>query len=147
MRRRCSRSLFGDGLDRRDGQKGRASLADGCLERLWQTGILAPRLNVDGECTWGALNKLATLNTGLDADFFATSVEHWWNSLVFRTGSKQLNVQIASRANDIGWHWEPYGAGFKRLTADGWAHERMGSEREVFDFVGLPWLAPEERSV
>lgn len=136
--------LFGS---KGDGKGAFLNLADDCLARLLRTRILVKRLNVDGEETWGPLNKLATLNVGIDADFFATTEERWSNSLVFRTGSRGLNELIAKRARAKGWRWEVYGVGFKRESGLGWERKAMASEAEVFAFVGLDYLEPEARSL
>lgn len=65
----------------------------------------------------------------------------WHNYLVCRTGPADSNTRICMAAQERGWKWNPYGAGFSR---DG-EIRAMESEAEVFAFVGLPYAQPEER--
>jgi len=114
------------------------------ISRLVDEGVLAPRLNKKGGTAWGAKNKLAVhVASGIPVDLFETTEAAWWNYLVCRTGPAESNMRIASKAKAMGWRWNPYGEGFTRL-ADGFVHA-VGSEAEVFAFVGLPFLSPEER--
>jgi DNA polymerase/3'-5' exonuclease PolX len=134
--------LFGD-------KKVIVNAADVIIHELIQRGSLAKRLNVNGSETWGDLNKHAVASrTGIPVDFFATSHDHWFNSLVFRTGSLQTNIQIATAAKTNGYRWNPYGFGFEKHLAGEPGQVRwvkMNSERDVFDFCGLPYLEPTER--
>ena len=111
--------------------------------------FLAKRLSVDGKESWGPKNKLARhVETGMPVDLFAATEENWWNYLVCRTGPAESNMRIATRAQQMGWNWHPYGSGFSRGgdgEGEGYECKAMGSEREVFDFVGLPYADPEGR--
>lgn len=114
------------------------------IARLVDEGWLRPRLNKRGGTAWGAKNKLAVdVISGIPVDLFETTPEAWFNYLVCRTGPAKVNIEIAARAKERGWQWNPYGPGFSRL-ADG-QQAAMGSERAVFEFVGLPYLEPPER--
>lgn len=57
-------------------------------------------------------------------------------------GGAESNVAIASAAQRKGRKWNPYGSGFSH--ADG-RRLVIASERDVFDFVGLPYLDPCDR--
>ena len=101
---------------------------------------------------WGPWNKHAVhVATGLPVDLFAATEENYFNRLVVTTGSVELNVRIAKAARKMNpaWEWEVYEAGFVPLggTWENSARKRrtMRSERDVFEFVGLKWLPPEER--
>lgn len=120
------------------------SLADEEIERMKAEGILSPRPSTAGVMTWGDKNKLALHRGGMPVDLFRTSEEAWWNYLVCRTGPSELNVRIAEAAKEKGWKWNPYGAGFTR-QGSGDPHP-VASEREVFEFVGLPYAEPWDRS-
>jgi DNA polymerase/3'-5' exonuclease PolX len=116
--------------------------ADKLIVELVANGILNKRPSKNGTFSWGEKNKLAMHpDTEIPVDLFATTVDAWWNYLVCRTGSAQTNMRIAMAAQRKGWKWNPYGAGFSRR------HEIavMKSEMDVFEFVGLPYLEPEER--
>jgi DNA polymerase/3'-5' exonuclease PolX len=122
------------------------NLVDEKLEALLGAGTLEKRLSRIGSPSWGPKNKLAVhCASGVPVDLFAASPENWWNYLVCRTGPAASNTRIATLAQAKGWKWEPYDAGFSH--ARGLGHERycVTSERDVFEFVGLPYLEPWER--
>lgn len=122
------------------------------LEGLLKERFIEKRKNVEGNETWGPQIKLARhVATGLPLDFFSTSEASWWNYLVCRTGPAENNQAIAAAARQRGWKWEPYSSGFSRLQELQKLHGLPGeeperhavqSEREVFEFVGLNYVAP-----
>lgn len=63
--------------------------------------------------------------------------------LVCRTGSAASNMRIATAAQNMGYKWQPYGAGFIHLETG--KIFPMDSEQAVFDFVNLPYAEPWER--
>ena len=119
------------------------NLADLVLQQLIAEGVIAKRKNVNGSEVWGDKNKLAVhVTSSIPVDFFSTTSDCWFNYLVCRTGSAESNIRIATAAKAKGWKWNPYGAGF----TDGQGElVRVGSEREVFTFCGLPYLNPKDR--
>lgn len=124
------------------------NLADLAIEDLQRRYLLKRRLNVNGSETFGPRNKLMVHGlSGLPVDLFEATEENWWNYLVCRTGPAESNTRIASLALERGWRWKPYNRGFVRLEdsaeTDEWHVVR--SERDVFEFVGLPWKEPWER--
>lgn len=120
------------------------SLADEAIEALVSSGTFVRRLNSKGTPAFGPKNKLVRhVDSGMPVDLFATTDAAWWNYLVCRTGPADSNVRIAKLAQARGYQWKPYGEGFSRVS-DG-ALIPMQSEREVFQFVGLPYLEPWER--
>jgi DNA polymerase/3'-5' exonuclease PolX len=122
------------------------SAADLMLNDLVAKGILAKRKNVNGSEMWGPKNKLAVhVASGIPVDLFAATAENWFNYLVCRTGSAENNLAIASAAQAKGWKWNPYGSGFSRMSGLGSESHVVSSERDVFDFVGLPYKEPWER--
>jgi DNA polymerase/3'-5' exonuclease PolX len=119
------------------------SVADEVIEDLLLGGYFAKRPNKNGVFAWGDKNKLAVHTaSGIPIDFFSTRLDCWFNYLVCRTGSAESNIRIATAAKAKGWKWAPYGAGFLNRNGD---LVKVGSERDVFDFAGLPYLDPEQR--
>lgn len=115
--------------------------ADHFLTLSLKGGLLTKRLGEDKKECWGPKNKLAVhLPSGIPVDFFSTTTENWWNSLVVRTGGKKMNLQITTTAQRNGWSFEAYGSGFRKLGSP--VHRQMFSEEEIFKFVGLPYLEP-----
>ena len=119
-----------------------ANLADETIEALERGGIVVRRTNVNGSQMYGPKNKLMRHKaTGLPVDFFSATEANWWNYLVCRTGPADSNTRICMVAQDRGWKWNPYGAGFSR----GGELREMASEEAVFAFVGLPYAQPKDR--
>lgn len=124
------------------------NLADEAIGAMEREGILTRRQNVKGSEMFGEKNKLMRHDaSGIPVDLFAATEENWWNYLVCRTGPADSNTRIATRAQQMGWKWNPYGAGFTRGGALAGQREQfvVTCEEEVFQFVGLPYLKPEER--
>jgi DNA polymerase/3'-5' exonuclease PolX len=120
------------------------SLAEELLNGMVADGRLAKRPSVTGAFTWGPENKLGIhVASGIPVDFFSTSPDRWWNALVVRTGGKQNNLAITTTAQRQGWRFEAYGSGFRNLTTG--EHHATTSERDVFEFMGLPYLQPHQR--
>lgn len=119
-----------------------ANRAEEEIDRLLRRRVILKRVSVNGAAAWGEKNKLAVhARSGIPVDLFATTEDSWFNYLVCRTGPAELNVAICNAAQQKGWKWNPYGAGFSRI-----GHiEPMKSERAVFEFVGLPYSEPEHR--
>ncbi len=116
-------------------------LAAEAIDKLLDRGVLAKREGESGHTGWGPKNKLAVhAASGIPVDLFTATEENWWNYLVCRTGPKESNEAIAKAAKARGWQWNPYGPGFTALT--GRETRAMGSEQEVFAFVGLPYNEP-----
>jgi len=118
------------------------NLAD---EALYQAlgGIITTRPNVNGSDVWGAQIKLARhAASGIPVDFFSTTVESWFNYLACRTGPAESNTRVAAAAQRKGWKWKPYSPGFLDEHGD---VVPVASERDVFEFVGLPYHEPRQR--
>ena len=106
--------------------------------------MIVPRLNSRGAKTYGPLNKLMRhVASGIPVDLFTATPENWFNYLVCRTGPADLSQRIAVEAKRLGWKWHPYGSGFTAL--DNGQESRVECEKDVFDFVGLPYTEPEAR--
>lgn len=123
---------FIDGVDQLDREIG----------ALVIQGRLGFRLNKRGSRAYGPKNKLMLhIPSGIGVDIFSTDLGCWPVALVVRTGSAETNKRIAMAAIRKGWHLRAYGRGF--TTPDGEMVCR--SERDVFEFAGLPYLEPWER--
>lgn len=120
-----------------------ANLADDVITRWEHEMFLKRRLNSKGSEVFGAKNKLMVHDfSGIPVDLFSTNSECWFNALVCRTGPKESNIAICTEAQKRGWKWNPYGPGYSH---DDGEVRAMTSEEEVFKFVNLPYLPPEQR--
>ena len=120
------------------------NLAEEAIGGMMCRGLLSKRASKTGSFAWGAKNKLALHRSGIPVDLFAANEENWWNYLVCRTGPADSNTRICMAAQQRGWKWTPYGAGFSR--SDGGETYQVESEADVFRFVGLPFAEPWERA-
>lgn len=119
------------------------NLADQTILAMERAGILARRKNSKGSEMFGAKNKLMVhVETGIPVDLFTATEENWFNYLTCRTGPSESNIRICETAIKQGKKWHPYDVGFEK---DG-EMIRMNSEQEVFEFVGLPYKQPEDRT-
>ena len=120
------------------------SLAQVAIDGMRAANILAPRLNKDGGTCWGDKNKLALhAASGVPVDLFSATEENWFNYLVCRTGSAAHNVTIATRANQLGWKWNPYGSGFTQVGT-GKCYQ-VASEEDLFRFLDMQFKDPQDR--
>ena len=118
------------------------SLADEKIPGWLATGLLAKRPSSTGVITWGEKNKLGIhVPSGISVDFFATTLENWWVSLVIRTGSKYTNLALTNGAITHGGSLQAYGSGVMKRGV----LYQARSERDVFDLCGLDYLEPENR--
>lgn len=124
----------------------KVNAVDAVLARLLAAGTIERRLNTKSAATWGEKNKLARhVVSGIPVDLFSATLENWWNYVTCRTGGAESNVAICNAAIRKGWKWNPYGDGFSRLSGLGIERHAIETERQVFEFVGLPYLEPWER--
>lgn len=122
--------------------------ADGCgavIDEFLNRGVLVKRPNCRGHFAWGNLNKLAIhVGTGVPVDLFATCEENWWVSLVFRTGSLDMNLLLTRSALRRGRTLMAYGCGVQQLTPP-WTITPATSEQHVFDLCGVRYREPWQR--
>jgi DNA polymerase/3'-5' exonuclease PolX len=74
-------------------------------------------------------------------DIFCATIHTWGSLLLCRTGSKEHNIWLCSRAIRFGTHWNPY----QGLASGGEviAH----SEEAIYAALKLPWIAPRDREL
>lgn len=122
--------------------------AEGCDELVadWlDRGVLSKRPNRRGHYCWGEKNKLAIhAATSVPVDLFATTEENWWVSLVFRTGSLDMNLLLTRSALRHGRTLKAYGCGVQRLRPP---YEIIAatSEQHVFELCGVAYREPWQR--
>jgi len=79
---------------------------------------------------------------GAQVDLYYATAETWATLLLIRTGSKENNIRLCSRAKELGWHLAASGDGLfnekgERIAGD--------SEESIYGALGLPYQRPEER--
>lgn len=114
------------------------------INELLARGVINKRASIRNSFCWGAQNKLAIHTASrIPIDFFATTELFWWMALVVKTGGKQNNINLAQAAIARGWRLEAYSSGFRSMRGLGY-HDAT-SEADVYKFVGLPYLNPQNR--
>jgi len=75
-------------------------------------------------------------------DIYVADEDTWSTLLLIRTGSKENNIRLCSRAKDMGWHLAASGDGL--FNEDG---QRIAGDTEIstYNALGLPYQRPEER--
>jgi DNA polymerase/3'-5' exonuclease PolX len=76
-------------------------------------------------------------------DFELTSAEEYYYTLLYFTGSKQFNVAMRSYALKKGWSLNQ--KGLERINAVGPEPKNINSEKDIFDFLKLKYVKPENR--
>lgn len=118
-------------------------LAERVIEKMLATGVLAKRLSAKGLPAWGEKNKLAVhVASGVPIDFFSTTEENWFCSLVIRTGGAEMNRQLAMGALKIERNLQAYGPG---VVLNSGRVIRAESEEHLFELCGLRYRKPEDR--
>ena len=79
---------------------------------------------------------------GAQVDLYYADEKTWATLLLIRTGSKENNIRLCSRAKELGWHLAASGDGLfnekgERIAGD--------SEISIYNALGLPYQKPEER--
>jgi len=129
-----------------DGQmfKTKMSSIAHAIESMKIGGLLELRPGKNKKTCDGTKTKLMIhIPTGVSVDFFATTEARWYNSLVGKTGGKASNDIITNAALKMGYSWATSTAGFRKKGTR--SVTAVHSEEDVFDFVGLPYLRPEDR--
>lgn len=118
-------------------------LAADFIDGMLAAGVIAKRPNINGGFSWGAKNKLAIhVASGIPVDFFATTDENWWVTLVVRTGSAETNLKLTTGAQRRGGSLVAYGCGVRDASGN---LVPATSERHVFELCGISYLDPKQR--
>jgi DNA polymerase/3'-5' exonuclease PolX len=117
---------------RRGGNDPKAATKPQWLARLGEPGP---------EPKWDAENLLLELPK-CQLDLWCANNENFATRLLCRTGSKEHNIWIASRAKAMGGHWNPY----KGLTMAGRLVEAP-TEEAIYAALKLPFIEPQNREL
>ncbi|MCB1079612.1 MAG: histidinol-phosphatase, partial [Verrucomicrobiae bacterium] len=92
----------------------------------------------------GKTKSSIRLENGLQCDLRAVANDEWACALMYFTGSKEHNVVIRGRANDMGYTLNEYRLA-PREGSDAKAPPVFAEERDLYAFLGLDDIAPELR--
>lgn len=86
------------------------------------------------------------LPEGISADVYIASPATWYTLLLIRTGSKEHNVKLCSRAKRMGMKLHADGSGLFALDDFGAERRIAGdSEKSIFEAMGMGYIPPERR--
>ncbi len=98
----------------------------------------------------GDTKSSVRLNSGLQVDLRAVPAVHWGAALLYFTGSKDHNVILRERAIERGMRLNEYG--LYADDGDATPPQQRGvtpiaskTEQDIYDKLGLEWIAPELR--
>lgn len=104
------------------------------------------RLNKNGQRMYGEKNKLIVYHpvpgVNIPVDIFAASKENFMMVKFVRTGGAENNLQVARKANSLGMNLRIYESCFEDKRGYKYI---MNSEEQIYKFLELPYLQPEER--
>ncbi len=89
-------------------------------------------------------NKIMRVMVGsTQVDIYVADEGTWATLLLIRTGSKESNIRLCSRAKDMGWHLAASGDGLFNEKG-----ERIAGDTEIsiYNALGLPYQEPWERN-
>ena len=102
----------------------------------------ALRVNIAGHTAYGEKNKLVAFK-GIPLDIFVATEENWPMIFFVRTGGKDNNRACATRAIEMGYELKMYECGFRHKATGQLV--TMRDDRDIYDFLGVPYLAPNQR--
>jgi len=76
-------------------------------------------------------------------DFLLTSEEQFPFAELYFTGSKNFNVEMRKHALRLGWSLSEHG--FERVNAISAGPKHIYKEKDIFQFLGLQYVKPEDR--
>ena len=95
--------------------------------------------NVADILAHGPTRTAVVLRSGIQVDLRVVPTRSFGAALLYFTGSKAHNIRLRGIANDRGWKLNEYGlfSGTRRIAG--------ATEQEVYDKLGLAYIAPELR--
>jgi DNA polymerase/3'-5' exonuclease PolX len=109
--------------------------------------IFSMRLNKNGSEAYGDKNKLLyyhpTPELKIPLDIFSAEPKNYTMVKFIRTGSYKNNIIVAVEARRNGYKIEQFEGGYKNLTSEHIIH--CDTEEEVYKFLGLDYIPPENR--
>ena len=106
---------------------------------LWN---LHPELMKLGQLKMSGKKIMRVMLGSTQVDLYVADEATWATLLLIRTGSKENNIRLCSRAKAIGWHLAASGDGLFNENGERIAGD---SEISIYNALGLPFQRPEER--
>lgn len=114
---------------------------------LWEDYRFDFRLNKDGKRMYGDKNKLLLYTSNyygqIALDIFTANEFNYTMIKFIRTGGAETNKRIAVTANKMKMNLKIYESCFEDRHGN---KAIMKSEKQIFEYLGLKYLNPEERT-
>ncbi|KAJ9477471.1 POLXc domain-containing protein [Pseudozyma hubeiensis] len=126
-----------------------AALLDSVVEELRARDLLADELLAHGPLAVKGLVRLSATSKARRIDLnFAPFTRRAFYTLA-KTGDTDLMVHLRAKAKARGWALNEYGIGPPNQNGSAWTKNLLPDathERQIFEFLKVPYLEPEERS-
>lgn len=80
--------------------------------------------------------------TGIPVDIYVATDDTWATLFLIRTGSREHNIKLAQRAQELGMKLRASGDGIEDASGK---LLKVETEGEIFSYLQLPYVRPEER--
>ncbi len=116
---------------------------EGLAQKIREINKLWEHIDAAGyeQLKQGVKYRQIVYRDGVKVDIFTAIPETWGTQMVIRTGSAAFVKSLMTRANALGFTSE---GGIFRRRSDGAPHF-CTTEMEVFKFLGVQWIEPEDR--
>ena len=118
--------------------KGKLSM-DTLVKKL--DGLIIGTLSL-GPTKYMGILRLNEQSNARRIDIRLVDEEAWPYALLYFTGSTQLNIEMRAKAQSLGLTMNEYG-----MTGPGGRNYPAKTERDIFDYLGIPYLEPTQRAV
>jgi DNA polymerase (family 10) len=95
-------------------------------------------LKADGDL----IKRVFLIDYNITVDIYIATPSSWATLVLIRTGSKENNIKLCSRARTKGWQLKASGDGLfneegERIAGD--------TEQSIYEALGIPYQEPQER--
>jgi len=111
------------------------------LSALNKTGIIVGNLAL-GSAKYMGICRLSPKHCARRIDLMIIAEESWPYATLYFTGSKGLNVQMRTKALELGMSMNEYG-----MTDSEGDNFEAKTEQDIFHKLGMKYLEPTQRSI
>ncbi|SPO21619.1 related to DNA polymerase X - putative [Ustilago trichophora] len=138
-----------DNSEKRDPHPRANDLMQSVVDELRKRNLLADELLAHGPISIKGLVRLATPGAKarrIDINFAPFTRRAFYT--LAKTGDADLMVHMRAKAKANGWALNEYGIGPHNQNGSAWTQNLLDAteEKQIFDFLKVPYLEPEERS-
>jgi len=118
------------------------------IYRMRESGYIIETL-AEGPKKFMGVAKVSETGIARRIDILLTPSEEFGYAILYFTGSDKFNVAMRKHAISLGWSLNEHGLTALNMTADRkkMLSSDLSTEEAIFEFLGVPWVAPTERSV